>query len=121
MILTGNRILIQLDAHPDHTVTASGVYVPHLALMESDGGKLNTVISNVRHLARGTVQLISPFASKKLEEEGTPLKIGDRVQVPDSVVSPNYQFFKDKDGIVLDFEGLVVVPHTLIEAILNNE
>lgn len=119
MILTGNRVLIQLDPHPEHTITESGIVVPQFDLIESDSGKLKTVPSNTRYLAKGTVVLISPFASKKLEEEGTPLNIGDKVYVPDSVVSPNYQFFMDKNSIILEFKGLVAVPHTLIEAILN--
>jgi len=118
MILTGNKILIQLDPHPDHTITASGVVVPDYTLVESDGGKMNTRQSNVRYIAQGTVTNISPLASSLLEKEGTPLKIGDRVFVPQMVVSPNYQFFLTKNAIVLDFDGHVAVPHTLIEAIL---
>lgn len=118
MILTGNKILIQLDPHPEHTITASGVVVPHYTLVESDGGKMNTKASNVRYLAQGTVTNMSPKAAKLMEEEGTPLKIGDKVFVPDMVVSPNYQFFPTKEAIVLNFDGHVAVPHTLIEAIL---
>lgn len=118
MILTGNKILIQLDPHPDHTVTSTGVVVPHYTLVESDGGKINTKASNVRYLAQGTVTNISAQAAKFMEAEGNPLKIGDRVFVPDMVVSPQYQFFLSKEAIVLNFDGHIAVPHTLIEAII---
>ena len=118
MLLTGNKILIQLDPHPEHTITDSGVVVPHYTLVESDGGKMNTKASNIRYLAQGTVTNISPLASKRMEEEGTPLKVGDKVFVPDMAVSPNYQFFISKSSIVLNFDGHIDVPHTLIEAII---
>ncbi len=118
MILAGNRILIKLDPHPQHTTTASGLEIPQFRLEETDGGKMKVRTSNTKYLSKGTVLDISPYAKQRLKDEDTPLNIGDKVFVPTSAVSPNYQFFLTRDAIVLDFDGHIAVPHTLIEAIL---
>ena len=116
MELLGNRILIKLDPQPAHAEQASGLLLAHYALEETDGGRMGTTVSNVKYLSKGVVVSISALAEKRLVEEGTSLSTGDRVMVPPSTVSPQYQFFTDRESVVLEFDGHIVIPHSLIEA-----
>lgn len=118
--LLGDRILIQLDELPDHSVTPLGIHVPHFLNIETDGGRPDVKVSNLKHVPKGTILAMSPLAAKKLEEQASSLRPGDKVFVVSSAVSPSYQFFPTRDQIVQDFTGIICVPHSLIEAKLNN-
>jgi hypothetical protein len=120
--LVGDRILILLDEHKEHTVTAGGIVVPHNNLIEKDSGRVGTELSKRKHLTQGTILSISDTSSQKLKDLNIELSQGDRVFVNEQVLrtTSSYQFFIDRNRIVADFDGLVCIPHTLIEAKLKN-
>ena len=118
LTLLGNRVLIQLDEHPTHTTT-DGIILPDFTPSYSDGGQPISDLSKRRHLFKGTVLALSPLAATKLEEESTPIAPGDKVYISQQAHSDAYQFFLSRDAIALTFEGLVAIPHTLIEAKIN--
>lgn len=113
--LLGDRILIQLDEHPDHTVTPSGIIQPKWVNIESDGGKPKVKPSNQKHIASGTILKMSLLAAEKV-----PLVPGDRVYVSPAAVSQSYHFLISRNNLVDDFDGVIAVPHPLIEAKINN-
>lgn len=120
--LIGDRITVLLDKQPDHTKSSSGLEIPLFYNAESDGGKPIAKVSDKQYLSKGTIQAISPYAAKKLEELGASIKVGDRVFVNPNTVSANYQFFTTRHSLVQDFEGVICVSHQLIEAkIPSNE
>jgi len=56
-----------------------------------------------------------------MEEFLIDVEVGDRVYVGQQTLSSNgYQFYPDRTKLVADFEGYVVVPHSLIEAKIND-
>lgn len=112
--LIGQRVLIQLDAHPSHTTTSSGLLVPQYDVVTTEGGRLKSQLSENRYLSVGTILQISPDAAKSTE--ASTLTTGQKVYVNPSAVSPHYQFFLDRSSLVLDFTGLISVPPQLIEA-----
>ena len=121
MVLTQDKVLVQLDSHPDHTITESNIYIPQFINAESDGGRPMSIASNQKYLASGVVMGLSAAAQKKMEDQNTPIKKGDKVFVSTSVVNQGYHFQLKRDSIVYDFDGLVLIPTILIEAILNEE
>lgn len=112
--ILGDRVLIQLDLMEDHTITPSGVVVPLYQNIESDGGRPDIKESNLRYLSKGTVVSISDSVKEKV-----PLSAGDRVFVAPSCVSPTYQFYSRRTGLVENFEGLISIPPAFIEAKIN--
>lgn len=115
LTLLGDRVVVQLDELADHTITDAGIVVPLFQNIESDGGRPDTKVSNLKYLPKGTIVNISQFAKERLPE----LNIGDRVFVVPSVVAPAYQFFSKRNGLVENFEGTISIPHTYIEAKIN--
>lgn len=115
----GNRVLIKLDEHPDHTVTSTGIIVPDFTPSYTDSGRPKDELSKLKHLFKGTVLALSPIAAQKLAEESTPLSPSDRVYISQQAFSDSYQFFLNRDAITLPFEGLIAIPHSLIEAKIN--
>lgn len=113
--LLGDRVLIQLDEHPEHTVTAVGVVVPKFISIETDGGKPKQKPSNQKYISSGTVIAISHLASEKL-----PIAVGDKVYVNPQAVSQNYHFLISRNNLVDDFDGVISLPHALIEAKIIN-
>lgn len=110
----GERVLVQLDKMQDHTVTDKGVVVPHFINIEASNGMPEAKASNLEYLSVGTVESIPEKVS-----QSTGLSVGDRVFVAPSVVSPSYQFFSKRTGLVEPFEGLILIPPAYIEAKLN--
>lgn len=120
--VVGDRIIVQLDEAKGHTVTAAGVVIPLNDIVEKDSGKLGTATSDKKHLAKGTVLGIGELAYNKLKEAFVTLSIGDRVFVNPRSHNKDFYFFLNRDVLVQDFEGVICIPHTLIEAkIKNNE
>lgn len=118
--LIGDRILVQLDPLQDHTTTASGLVIPLNKVIETEGGRLTTELSKQKHLTQGTILKIGALAAKRLEEEMSPLSVGDRVYVSPQVVNgKHYEFPLDRTILTYDFEGHVAIPHSLIEAKIN--
>lgn len=109
--LFGDRILLQLDEHPDHTVTPGGVIQPKFVNIESDGGRPKVKASNQKYVSSATVLLISPLASEKIQ-----LSPGDKVYVNQAAVSQSYHFLISRNNLVDEFDGVIAVPHALIEA-----
>lgn len=118
MSLIGDRVLILLDEAHDHTTTETGIIIPLSNVIEKDSGRLGTELSKRKHLTKGTILLLSPTASSKLEDLHTTLTPGDRVYVNEMVMKTpsSYQFFLDRSKLVQDFDGVVCIPHVLIEA-----
>lgn len=114
--IIGDRIVIQLDEAKGHTVTAAGVVIPLNDVIEKDSGKLGTATSDKKHLAKGTVLGIGEAAYNKLKDNYTTLNIGDRVFVNPRSHNKDFYFFLNRDVLVQDFEGVICIPHTLIEA-----
>lgn len=121
--LIGDRVIVLLDEAQDHTKTDSGLYIPLNTVVEKDSGRLGTELSKRKRLSAGVVLNISQFSKQKLEDQQADLKVGDRVYVSEMVLKniPSYEFFPKRDQLVLDFVGLVCIPHTLIEAKINND
>jgi len=117
--LTGDRVLIALDEHPTHTVTKGNIVVPRFEQGVTEGGKPRSDLDSRKHLSVGTVVAISPLASKRMSEEETPLRPGDRVYISATANNISYQFISDRSRLVVDFDGLIAVPHNYIEAIVN--
>ena len=117
--LFGDRVLIQLDKSEEHTTLSSGLTIPLYENYETDGGRPGAKASDKKFLSQGTVVALSQSASKKLEENNSPLNIGDKVFVTQNAVSPQYQFFPDRSNLFIQFEGLISIPHVLIEAKIN--
>lgn len=116
--LVGDRVLILLDEAKDHTITESGIIIPLNNTIEKESGRLGTELSKRKHLTKGVIVGLSSIASTKLNDLGVPLTVGDRVFVNEQVLrtTSSYQFFIDRDKLVVDFDGLVCIPHLLIEA-----
>lgn len=114
--LLGDRVLVQLDKMEEHTTLSSGLTVPLYDNIETDGGRPGAKASDKKYLAQGTVLLLSNTAKVKLEEQGYELNEGDKVFVTQNAVSPQYQFFPDRSNLFIRFEGLISIPHVLIEA-----
>ncbi len=113
--LIGDRILVRLDEAKDHTVI-NGIIIPVNTIVESESGKLKTELSKIRHLARGTILNISAHSAKKLDELNITLSPNDRVYVSHQAVnSSSYQWKSDRDKLISEFDGIVCVPHLLIE------
>lgn len=119
LTLLGDRVLIRLDEQPDHTTTSSGVIIPEFIPSYTEGGRPKDELSTRSHLYQGTVLQLSPLAASRLSEEGTPLSPDDRVFLSTMCHNPSYQFFSNRDSLTLQFEGLIAVPHSLIEAKIN--
>lgn len=119
--LIGDRILIVLDEALEHTKLDSGLIIPLNTIVEKDSGRLGTELSKRKHLTKGTILSLSPTSEAKLKELESPLKVGDRVYVNEMILktTSSYQFFINRDKLVQDFDGVVCIPHVLIEAKIN--
>lgn len=109
--LLGERVLLQLDEHPDHSITPGGVIQPKWVNVESDGGKPKVKPSNQKHVSSATVLLISSQAAEKIS-----LVPGDKVYVNQAAVSQSYHFLISRNNLVDEFDGVIAVPPQLIEA-----
>ena len=116
--LLGDRVVIKLERQKEHSVTDGGIIMPHTELVESDSGtKMNTRVSDKKHLPIGEVILISSKASEALPE----ISIGDTVFVASHALNNTNHFYPNRDRLVQEFEGYICIPHILIEAKLKNE
>ena len=117
--LIGDRIVIRLDEAVDHTVR-NGIIIPVNTEVDSETGKIKTQLSRVRHLAKGTVLNISEHSKEKLLNLGVTLNVNDRVYVSHQVVnSASYQWKNERDQLISEFDGVVCIPHGLVEAKIN--
>lgn len=117
--LIGDRVLVQLDQLPTHSVNEYGIISPLLKNAETDGGRPKAIPSEREHLAVGTVLALSVTASTKLKELGVIINPGDRVFVAHQATSIQYNFPLDRSLLVQPFTGLISVPHVFIEAKLS--
>ncbi len=113
--LLGDRVVILLDKAQDHTITDGGVIIPLFENGETDGGRPKSNLSHKKYLSVGTVVAISEVAKDKL-----PVLVGDRVYVTPTAASANYQFLTDRSQLIENWDGYIAIPHTLIEAKINN-
>jgi len=104
MKLMHDQCLILLDEVRESS-NSSSIIIPLYMAYETEGGRPATKISDVNYLSKGT--LMYPYLD---------LKVGTKVYVSPSAVSPHYQFFLDRDSLVLEFEGMILIPPTLIQA-----
>lgn len=113
----GDRVIVLLDEAKDHTITDAGIIVPLQRLTESESGRVKTELTGRKHYLQGTVLQIGALAAKKLEENLSDIKVGDRVYIGAQALNSNgYQWYPDRTKLVADFEGYVCIPHVLIEA-----
>lgn len=119
--LIGDKVLIKLDLLPSHTTTESGLEIPLYEAVTTEGGKVKSQLSQTKYLSQGTIVDISPYSSQRASEFGVTLSPNDRVFVNPSAVSPHYQFFTDRSQLVMNFDGYVAVPVTLIDAKINGK
>lgn len=118
--ILGDRILIKLDEAQDHTVTESGIAIPLNEVYETDGGRLKTRTSDRKHLAQGTVLAIGDQAVENLAKLNIILGKKDKVFLSHTALNQKaFYFFTRRDKLVQDFDGLIAIPHTLIEAKYN--
>ena len=112
LTLLGNRVLIQL--HEQREVTSKdGILIPLSDITVTESGRLKTTPSSKTFLSKGTVLLTSP--------QVTSVQQGQQVYVSESAVTPQYQFFLNRNQLVNQFEGIISIPEALIEAIYKNE
>lgn len=119
LALIGDRVLIQLDLLEEHITTASGIVVPTTELTETEGGRVKAVTSSDKRLAQGKIVAISSYAKSKLEDIGALLEVGDQVYVGKQGLVGAYDFTIGRNGIKSDSNGMICIPHTLIEAKIN--
>jgi co-chaperonin GroES (HSP10) len=121
--LIGDRILIQLKEIQNHTRTEAGLYIPANVLAETDGGKVTTRPSGQKYYAEGTILNISQQATEKLIEDNKIIPrnfIGDTVLIAKHTLNnDSFHFYVDRSKQVQDFKGVILIPHTLIEAIIT--
>lgn len=115
MTLIGDRVLILLDQATD-TVTSSGVIIPKLEMVETDGGKLKSRPSDDSYLLQGTVLNLSLYAIEKFKDLSISLPHNTKVLLASQAKNTSFHFFPDRTKLVQQFKGIVCVPHTLIEA-----
>jgi len=118
--LIGDRVWIKLDEAQDHTTTESGILIPLNELTETDGGRVTTRPSDKKHLLKGTVVALSAYAATKFKELETSLSPGDKVYISKNAINAAYAFYPIRNALVIDFTGDICIPHTLIEAKINN-
>lgn len=115
MKLISQKVLIKLDEQVEHTDT--GILIPLYEKAQTDGDRPTVKLSNKKYLSQGTVVEVSSSALEHISKDAT-LKPGDRVYVNPQAVSPTYQYFTDRSKLVIDFDGHVLIPVQLIDAIL---
>lgn len=111
LTLLGNRVLIQLHEQKEIT-SKDGILIPLSDITMTESGRLKTTPSAKTYLSKGTIL--------KLPASST-LKVGDTVYVAESAVTPQYQFFLNRNQLVNQFEGIIAIPEALIEAIYNEK
>lgn len=111
MQILHSNVLVLLHKVEDHTTTDSGIIIPQYRQYEAESGKVKAALSDLKYLSKGTVIQVGPDCY-------LPIKEGDQVYVSPQAVSPAFQFFDPRDSLVLDFQGLVLIPPTLIQAVL---
>lgn len=114
--LLGDKVLVQLQDHPDHTITAGGILNPLFVNIESDAGRPKAKASNKKYLAKGKVLLISPLAKERIPL----LEVGDEVYVAPTTVSQDFHFSLKRASLVEDFDGVISIPSSLVEAKIIN-
>lgn len=115
IVLLGSKVLIQLDEATSHTQTETGLVIPLFENDMSDGGRPITKVSAKKYLSKGKIINIS----EKAKQEYPELNVGDAVFVSTQVASPQYQFFMNRDQLVLDWTGVIIVNPIQIEAKIN--
>ena len=118
--LIGDRILIQLKEIQDHTKTEAGLWIPANVLAATDGGKVTTRPSGQKYYAEGTILNAGSLALTKLAEQGATITSGTTVLIAKHTLNnDSFHFYMDRSKQVQDFKGLILIPHTLIEAIIT--
>jgi co-chaperonin GroES (HSP10) len=115
MTLIGDRILILLDKATD-TITSSGILIPKLEMVETDGGKLKSRPSDDSYLLQGTIINMSLYSIEKFKDLSISVSHNNRVILSPQAKNTSFQFFPDRSQLVSQFKGIICVPHTLIEA-----
>jgi len=120
--LVGDRTIVLLDKAEEHSTTKSGLLIPLNNIVEGSAGRERAELSKRSHLDKGIVVAIADFAADKLSEQKTDLKPGDRVFISPLVGKnvQSYQFMTKRNQLVAEFEGLVCIPHTFVEAKIND-
>lgn len=117
MKLLNEKVLIKLDEHKEHTSTPTDLLVPLYDNIETDGGRPGVKISAKKYLSQGTVVDISKSAATLLDKDGITVTPGTRVFVNTNAVSPSYQYFTNRDSLVINFDGHILIPVVLIDSI----
>jgi co-chaperonin GroES (HSP10) len=108
----GDKVLVKLD--PVQNVLPSGIINPSLEIYETDGGKIATRTSKgTEFQPQGTVIAISDLATEKLKI----ISVDDKVRVSSAALNPSFYFSFEPSNPT---EGLVLIPHTLIDAKIND-
>lgn len=115
--ITRDKLLVLLDEAPTHTTTESGIMIPQF---QATDNPTKPQVSTRKHLFKGTVIKLSPVAKKRFEEWLTPLKEGDKVYISPSAYQEHTQFFLERDGIALPFQGILILSPEQIEAIIHD-
>lgn len=119
MTLLGDRILILLDKESD-TTTQSGIIIPKMKLKETDGGRLKSEADPDYFTLKGTILNMSSYAIEKFKEFGPSPKHGDKVLVSKQAKQESFHFYPDRSKLVQYFNGIICIPHTLIEAKIDS-
>lgn len=112
-MLLNSNVLVLLDKKETHD--ESNIIVPLYEAFTTDGGRPSAEISNKQYLLKGVVVDSSLSALNKLEEDGITLSKGDKVFVHPSAISQHFFYYPNRDNLVIDFDGHVLIPYTLIQ------
>lgn len=115
MTLIGDRVVILLDKAED-TVTSSGILIPKMEMVETEGGRLKARPSTDSHLLQGTILNMSLYSIEKFKELGSIPKHNSKVLVSKQAKQDSFHFFPDRSKLVQDFKGIICIPHSLVEA-----
>lgn len=108
--LLGDFYLILLDQY----VPTSGLINLKYNKYTSDSGREAAELDSNAYLPKGTIVQIGAQAANPYN-----LKVGDKVYIAPSALTPHYQFFPERNSAVIDFTGLIKVSLPHIEAIIN--
>lgn len=115
MTLLGDRVLVLLSPATD-TITSSGILIPKMEMVETDGGRLKARPSTDSYLLQGTILNMSIYSIEKFKETGVIPFHNDTVLVSKQAKQDSFHFFPDRSKLVQDFKGIICIPHTLVEA-----
>jgi len=114
-------VLIKLqEIEEDYETNDLGVIIPLYENYESDGGRPAARIKEDTYSSVGEVIQISEKAKQIMAEELMNYKVGDLVSISAQQKHPSNQFLVDKDKVVANFSGYLILHPSMIQSKIIN-